>query len=71
MRPTGFNTFLLAPKLPEGWNTMALRNIKAFNQTFDIAIKREKDLLSVKVFNKNKVFLETKLKQNETVSIQL
>jgi len=71
MRPTGFNTFLLAPKLPEGWNTMALRNIKAFNQTFDIAIKREKDLLSVKVFNKNKAFLETKLKQNETVSIQL
>jgi len=71
MRPTGFNTFLLAPKLPEGWNSMALRNIKAFNQTFDIVIKREKDLLSVKVFNKNKVFLESKLKQNETVSIQL
>ncbi len=40
IRPQGFSTFSFAPKLPEDWNEMALRNIKAFNNSFDIEVKR-------------------------------
>ncbi len=39
--PTGFNKFMLAPCLPGGWDSMKLRNIKAFNRTFDIEVVRK------------------------------
>ena len=71
IRPKGFSTFSFSPKLPEGWNSMALRNIKAFNHTFDIEVKKEKDKLSIRVFNKNKIFLDTRIENNEIITVQL
>jgi hypothetical protein len=50
---------------------MALRNIKAFNNTFDIQVKREKDMLSIKVFSKDKVYIETLIEKNETIKVTL
>lgn len=41
LRPTGLRSFTLSPKLPDGWNEMALNNITAFGNTFDIRVKRE------------------------------
>jgi len=49
---------------------MALRNVKSFNQTFDIEVKREKDKLIIKVLNENKIFLETKVETGEVVEVQ-
>ncbi|HEY8659167.1 MAG TPA: hypothetical protein VIL78_09025, partial [Hanamia sp.] len=40
MRPTGFNSFDMTPRLPKEWNYMALRNIHAFQNKFDLEIKR-------------------------------
>lgn len=40
MRPTGFNSFNCSPRLPEGWQQMALRNINAFNTVFDLKVER-------------------------------
>jgi hypothetical protein len=40
MRATGFNSFQCTPRLPEGWNTMALRNIHAFGNVFDLEVTR-------------------------------
>jgi len=40
MRPTGFNSFDCRPRLPAGWDRMALRNIHAFNKIFDLEITR-------------------------------
>jgi hypothetical protein len=71
IRPQGFNVFSFSPKLPDDWNSMALRNIKAFNHTFDIEVKREKNKLLIKVFNKTKSFLITQIKNGETIKIQL
>lgn len=71
IRPAGLTTFFVSPKLPEGWESMALRNIKAFNNTFDIQVKREKDKLSVKVFSKDKVYIETLIEKNETIKVTL
>lgn len=40
IRPTGFRSFTLTPRLAEGWDQMALRHIKAFEGDFDITVKR-------------------------------
>jgi cellobiose phosphorylase len=50
LRPTGFRSFTLAPHLPEGWNEMALKNIIAFGNVFDIEVKRvdKKTLITIK-----------------------
>ncbi len=50
MRPTGFNSFDITPRLPKDWNRMALKNMHAFQNQFDIAITRTaKDKLAITV----------------------
>ena len=71
IRPQGFSTFSFAPKLPEDWNEMALRNIKAFNNSFDIEVKRVNNRLIVKVFNKSGSILNTEIENGETIKVQL
>ena len=69
IRPAGFNTFSFSPKLPENWNSMALRNIKAFNHTFDIEVKREKNGLHVNVFHGAESFLDMQKANGETFTV--
>ena len=71
IRPRGFSTFSFSPRLPEGWDTMALRNINSFNNSFDIEVRREKDKLNIRVLNENKIFLESKIETGEVILIQL
>lgn len=40
IRPTGFKSFTLTPRLPGDWDKMALRNIRAFGSDFDIEVSR-------------------------------
>ncbi len=71
IRPEGFNTFSFSPKLPDNWDSMALRNIKAFNKSFDIEVKRENNKLLVVVFNEKEVFLTTEIDNNEIIKMDL
>jgi cellobiose phosphorylase len=41
IRPTGFRSFTLSPRLPDGWNAMALKHVKAFGRSFDITVTRK------------------------------
>lgn len=41
IRVTGFNTFQCQPSLPQGWQKMALRHIRAFNDDVDITAERK------------------------------
>ncbi len=43
IRPTGLKSFTLTPRLPDGWDFMNLRHIKAFGSDFDIEVKRVGD----------------------------
>jgi len=52
LRPAGFRSFMISPKLPEGWNEMALNNITAFGNTFDIGVKRDGSKTVVQVSRK-------------------
>ena len=49
IEPMGFNEFLLAPRLPEHWDRMALRQIYAFNGPFDVEVHREESAFTVDI----------------------
>lgn len=51
--PTGLNKFSMTPWLPKEWNTMSLKNVKAFARTFDIKVTRTgaAELITVKMEN--------------------
>ncbi|WP_149027257.1 hypothetical protein [Shewanella psychrophila] len=55
IEPTGFNEFLLAPRLPEHWDNMALRKIYAFNGPFDIVIRRQENGFTVDILRDDKI----------------
>lgn len=70
IRPTGFGEFTMAPKLPEEWDSMDLKNIKAFNHTFTISVKREGNKLLVKVYGTEKTYLSTSVNKDQVVRVK-
>lgn len=40
MRPAGLRRFTVEPRLPEGWERMALRRVHAFGTVFDVVVTR-------------------------------
>jgi len=71
LEPTGFNRFTLRPQLPTKWDYLNLNNIKAFNTTFDVHLRRDKHKLQVKVVYQGKVVLQRALKNNTPVEVWL
>ncbi len=49
IRPTGLRSFTCAPRLPGGWDSMALRDIRAFGHAFDIVVRRDGRNQSVEI----------------------
>jgi hypothetical protein len=71
MRPTGFNSFDITPRLPKEWNQMALRNIHAFQNQFDLEITRAgKNKLKITVL-KDGQKKSYDIKEGATQKIQL
>lgn len=71
MRPTGFDTFDITPRLPKEWNQMALKNIHAFQSQFDIEVSRAgKDKLLIRI-SKGGVMKKYIIGDGATQKIQL
>lgn len=71
IRPTGLKSFTLTPRLPQGWDHMNLRHVRAFNADFDIEVQRIKGgKLLVKVVQGKKVQKFT-LKENGSKQVKL
>ena len=71
IRPTGFKSFTLTPRLPQEWPHMSLKKIGAFGACFDIEVKRlNNGKLEVIVTNdaKSKKFV---VKDGQTVKVRL
>jgi len=49
--PTGLSSFRCAPRLPAGWDQMALRSIRAFGREFSIVVQREGSGMEVSVLS--------------------
>jgi hypothetical protein len=71
IRPTGFRSFDLTPRLPKEWPTMALRKIHAFGAVFDLIVTRERDQLRVEVKPETGSAQSYRLNNGETLHINL
>ena len=71
IRPTGFKSFILTPRLPQEWNYMNLRKIHAFNSCFDVEVKRiGNGKLEVSVINEG-ICKKYVLKEGSNLTIKL
>lgn len=72
IRPTGFKSFMLTPRLPNGWNEMSLKNIRAFNSCFDLKVERisSKEII-VTISAQGKICLSKKVQDNATLRVEL
>ena len=71
IRPTGFKSFTLTPRLPNDWAFMNLKDIHAFDACFNIQVKRlESGKLEVIISNNGK---EKKhiIKDGQTIKVKL
>lgn len=72
IRPTGFSSFELTPRLPQEWNYANLNNVRAFGDDFDIKVKRGKDdKLDVRIERNGKCLVSKKIKDGATMKITL
>jgi len=72
IRPTGLRSFDCTPRLPEEWNTMQLRHIKAFESDFDITVKRiGTDKLRVSITDGKSKAREYLIRSGGTVPVML
>lgn len=71
IRPTGFKSFVLAPRLPAEWNQMSLHKIQAFGSSFDVEIQRTGEKLQVTVLNQGKVCVKKTIKEGDSLMVKL
>lgn len=71
IRPTGLKSFTVTPRLPEEWNTMSLRKIKAFGSTFDLEVTRNKGKIDLAIKSNGKTIQRKTIQDGETVSVKL
>ena len=69
IRPTGFKSFVLTPRLPAEWNQMSLNKIQAFDSSFDVEIQRTGEKLQV--LNQGKVLVKKDIKDGDSLMIKL
>lgn len=71
IRPTGFKSFVLTPRLPAEWNQMSLHKIQAFGSSFDVEIQRAGEKLQVTVLNQGKVCVKKTIKEGDSLMVML
>lgn len=71
IRPTGFKSFILTPRLPAEWNQMGLHKIQAFGSSFDVEIQRAGEKLQVTVLNQGKVCVKKTIKEGDSLMVKL
>ena len=71
IRPTGFKSFVLTPRLPAEWNQMSLHKIQAFGSSFDVEIQRAEEKLQVTVLNQGKVCVKKAIKEGDSLMVKL
>lgn len=71
IRPTGFKSFILTPRLPAEWNQMGLHKIQAFGSSFDVEIQRAGERLQVTVLNQGKVCVKKTIKEGDSLMVKL
>lgn len=72
IRPTGFTSFDISPRLPKDWDSMSLRSIHAFQNQFDLEVTRAgKDKLRITVIKPGQQKKSYVIKDGTTQRIRL
>lgn len=73
IRPTGFRSFTVTPRLAEGWSQMSLKHIRAFGGDFDLEVSRiTGDKLELRLTNHlNGTSKTYKFTSGATISVKL
>lgn len=71
IRPTGFRSFTMTPRLPAEWNHISLKSVRAFESDFDISVVRDGEKLAVSVTSGEKVMLKKTIKEGQTLTVSL
>ncbi len=73
IRPTGLRKFEMTPHLPQDWEYMNLKNIRAHESNFSIYINRLKnDYLEVTITKREgQVLVKKRIKNGDTISVKL
>jgi len=71
IRPIGFRSFEMTPRLPQEWQYMNLDHVRAFNSDFDIRVKRNGNKLQVSILSKGKIILKREIGEGQTVTVKL
>lgn len=71
IKPTGFDSFTCMPRLPEEWDSMALRNIKAFGNCFDLVVKKEGENTMISIEKEGKVIKTKNWAGNKPLEMQI
>jgi hypothetical protein len=69
--PTGFDTFTCLPRLPQGWERMALRSVMAFGRDFDLCGDRDHGGVHIRVVSGGKAVWEQAVTEGEPVVVKL
>lgn len=71
-RPTGFRSFMLRPQLPDGWDRMELRGIRACSdRPFDVKIVRSGDKLAVTIYRDGKAYARYRVGNGERFGVDM
>ena len=71
IRPTGFRQFNLTPRLPDEWNEMRMRHIRAFGGDITIEVSRQDQKISVVVYNGKERVMKRNIKAGDSVTVKL
>jgi hypothetical protein len=71
IRPTGLRSFTVTPRLPTGWDRMALRRIHAFGGPFDLVVAREGTRLRVTVRRDGATVVSQLIAAGETMGVRI
>lgn len=71
IKPTGFKTFDLTPRLPEDWNEMSLKHIRAFGDDFGINVKRNGKKINIEIISGNGKIRKYSCKNGEMLKVKL
>jgi hypothetical protein len=68
--PTGLKSFTCTPWLPDGWPRMALRDLRAFGQSWDMIVEREGNQQTVQITSGGKTIFKGSGPAGKTYSVK-
>lgn len=71
IRPTGLKSFVMTPRLPQKWDYMRLKKIKAFDSDFDVEITRKAGKIEVSIYQHDRVLQRKTIRPGDSLAVRL